>query len=184
VTGMSSQSRRGLRPKVSYFLALVDLSIILLADLSSLFVRGWIYLLAPIVLIAGMVVNSLLVSGPYKGNRVWSLLLTYPGVDELPWWAKYLIGLGWLFAVTSVLATLTYFATHGEVHGDQYFYAHGQSRPATEFEIRREYSWVLGGFSGFLVPFLIYPALLFFFERRIARAARSGSSGGQAFESD
>jgi hypothetical protein len=133
-----------------------------------LFGHAFVYSLFLIVGIVGVVTNSLLVSGPYPRNGIRSIWFTYPGLDRLPWWVKYVIGLAWLFALLCVTATAVYFATHGQVHNGRYYDGSGQSHPATDFEVGREYTWVILGFSGFSMPALIYPALLFFFERRLA----------------
>jgi hypothetical protein len=116
----------------------------------------------------------LCLTGFYSQAKGWKAFNTpsWRSVDRkwihrrLPTWSRYVVWVSWAYSAVGVGTMFVYFATHGQVHGDQYYYAYQQSRPATPFEIQREHGFVLFGFSSFAVQFFIYPALYFLFERR------------------
>jgi hypothetical protein len=110
---------------------------------------------------------------PTKSMRIrrpetWKWLLR-----KLPSFCRYVVWVFWAYSVAGMVALIVYLATHGQVHGDQYYYAFQKSRPATPFEIRREHGWALFFATILWTQPLIFPALYFLFEDD-AGAARAG----------
>jgi hypothetical protein len=158
---------RALSPRASYLVAFITLLVTLSADVASLLGVDLLYIVFPLLLATGIVVNSLMTHGFYYGSGRWKIFTT-PGLKKLPWWARSIVVLAWVFGIASIVGTFLFFQIYGDIHLGHY-YNHGHIRAATDFEIRRENTWVLFAFSGVVVPLLTYPAMLLFYDRRLAQ---------------
>jgi hypothetical protein len=149
--------------------ALLGLLVAISANVASLTGHDLVYATFLVVAMAGLVSVLLQLTGIYGSYNPWNLALKYPGIERLPSWIKYVVAAAWIYTFLACGATAIFFLTHGQVHGKppEYCFAFGQCRPASPLEVRREDAWTLYFFSSICVPFFIYPAISFFFERRL-----------------
>lgn len=165
--------------RLLYLAAVIDLAACLLLNVGTLAGYDLLFVLPLLYVLTMMLYVSLLVLGFCSEARGMGVLFTptwkvrggIAGFNhrwvmrKLPSFTRPILYAAWAYAAVGILAILSYYATHGQVHGDRYFYAYEKSRLATPFEVRREHGLALFGFSSWLTIWLIYPALYFFFER-------------------
>ncbi len=162
------------------FLGLFASVLVNLGTLAGIDLINALLVIWPVMLVLQ---TALLFVGFYSQNSGWRAFVTpsWRSFDRkkmyegLPPWSRYLVWAARAYTAIGVGSMLIYFATHGQVHGDQYFYAYLKSRPATPLEVRREDGWVLFGFSSVAVSVFVLPALHFLLRRPGDNAPKSTS---------